>query len=195
MSQKVMKYKEVWDDLTRRWMGSNLDHPYIILKMIIIESVWNLLSKLYSRNLLYKGYTIQPYSPAAWDRTVHMNWISLEPTELWKTLQWLQFKIKKDDALLSSFQLLHYSRFSWHGPPLRGHYLPTVLSRLEENSICTYWNVQSIYSPSGSIVTYRGTYFRNIFPTSKMKLRLKIINPAINSFPGEKKDHGAVINY
>ncbi len=64
--KEVMKYKEVWDDLTRKmgyWV--DLDHPYITFENDYIESVWNLLQKFYNKNLLYKGYTIQPYSPAA----------------------------------------------------------------------------------------------------------------------------------
>lgn len=64
--KEVMKYKEVWDDLTRKmgyWV--DLDHPYITFENNYIESVWHLLKKLYEKNLLYKGYTIQPYSPAA----------------------------------------------------------------------------------------------------------------------------------
>jgi len=64
--REVMKYKEVWDDLTRKmgyWV--DLDHPYITFENNYIESVWSLLKQLYEKELLYKGYTIQPYSPAA----------------------------------------------------------------------------------------------------------------------------------
>lgn len=64
--QEVMKYKDLWDDLTRKvgyWV--DLDHPYITFENKYIESVWYLLSKLYEKGLLYKGYSIQPYSPAA----------------------------------------------------------------------------------------------------------------------------------
>ncbi len=64
--KEVMKYKDQWDDLTKRmgyWV--DLDDPYITFENKYIESVWNLLSKLYEKGLLYKGYTIQPYSPAA----------------------------------------------------------------------------------------------------------------------------------
>lgn len=64
--KEVMKYKEVWDDLTRKmgyWV--DLEHPYITFENNYIESVWSLLKKFYDKNLLYKGYTIQPYSPAA----------------------------------------------------------------------------------------------------------------------------------
>jgi isoleucyl-tRNA synthetase len=63
---EVMKYKDMWDDLTVKmgyWV--DLDHPYITFDNKYIESVWWLLKQLYDKNLLYKGYTIQPYSPAA----------------------------------------------------------------------------------------------------------------------------------
>lgn len=64
--QEVMKYKDLWDELTRKvgyWV--DLDHPYITLDNKYIETVWYLLSQLYKKGLLYKGHSIQPYSPAA----------------------------------------------------------------------------------------------------------------------------------
>ena len=64
--KEVMKYKDIWDDLTRKmgyWV--DLDHPYVTFENDYIESCWNLLHKFYSKNLLYKGFSIQPYSPAA----------------------------------------------------------------------------------------------------------------------------------
>jgi isoleucyl-tRNA synthetase len=62
----VMRFKDLWDDLTRKmgyWV--DLEHPYITFENDYIESVWYLLKRLYDKGLLYKGYTIQPYSPAA----------------------------------------------------------------------------------------------------------------------------------
>jgi len=62
----VMRYTDVWNDMTRRigfWL--DLEKPYVTYQTKYIESVWHLLHKLYSEDLLYKGYTIQPYSPAA----------------------------------------------------------------------------------------------------------------------------------
>ena len=62
----VMRYTDVWNDMTRRigfWL--DLEHPYVTYHTKYIESVWHLLKKLYDDQLLYKGYTIQPYSPAA----------------------------------------------------------------------------------------------------------------------------------
>ena len=64
--EEVMKYKDLWDELTRKmgyWV--DLDHPYITFTNDYIETLWHLLSKLYQKGLLYKGYTIQPFSPAA----------------------------------------------------------------------------------------------------------------------------------
>ena len=64
--KEVMKYKDLWGELTRKmgyWV--NLDDPYITFDNKYIESVWYLLRQLYDKDLLYKGYSIQPYSPAA----------------------------------------------------------------------------------------------------------------------------------
>ena len=64
--REVMKFKDLWDELTIKmgyWL--NLDDPYITFENKYIESVWYLLSRLYEKGLLYKGFTIQPYSPAA----------------------------------------------------------------------------------------------------------------------------------
>lgn len=64
--EAVMKYKGEWDDLTRKigyWV--DLDDPYITFERDYMETLWYLLKKLYDKGLLYKGYTIQPYSPAA----------------------------------------------------------------------------------------------------------------------------------
>ncbi|GLR18504.1 isoleucine--tRNA ligase [Portibacter lacus] len=64
--ETVMQFKDQWDDLTVKmgyWV--DLDKPYITFENNYIESVWNILSELYNKGLIYKGYTIQPYSPAA----------------------------------------------------------------------------------------------------------------------------------
>ena len=62
----VMEFTGVWENLTRRmgyWV--NMDDPYITYDNKYIETLWWLLKQLYEKGLLYKGYTIQPYSPAA----------------------------------------------------------------------------------------------------------------------------------
>ncbi len=62
----VMKYKDKWEYLTRimgYWI--DMDNPYITFHNKYIESVWYLLKKLHDKGLIYKGYSVQPYSPAA----------------------------------------------------------------------------------------------------------------------------------
>jgi len=62
----VMKYTDAWEDLTRKmgyWIS--MEDPYITYDNRYIETLWYLLKKLYDKKLLYKGYSIQPYSPAA----------------------------------------------------------------------------------------------------------------------------------
>ena len=64
--EAVMRYTDIWNDLTEKigyWV--DMEDPYITYKPKYMESVWWLLKQLYNKGLLYKGYTIQPYSPKA----------------------------------------------------------------------------------------------------------------------------------
>jgi len=98
--ETVMRYKDMWDDITRKmgyWV--DLDDPYITFENNYIESVWFLLKRLYDKDLLYKGYTIQPYSPAAGTglSTHELN----QPgayRDVTDTSAIAQFKLKKDNT-------------------------------------------------------------------------------------------------
>jgi len=62
----VLRYTDIWNDLTKRigyWV--NMEDPYITYKPKYMETVWWILKEIYNKGLLYKGYTIQPYSPKA----------------------------------------------------------------------------------------------------------------------------------
>ena len=64
--EAVMRYTDVWNDLTKKmgyWV--DMEDPYITYSSKYMESVWWLLATLYKKGLIYKGYTIQPYSPMA----------------------------------------------------------------------------------------------------------------------------------
>ena len=64
--EEVMRYTDVWNDLTEKmgyWV--DLQHPYVTYHNEYIETLWWILKSFYEKGLLYKGYTIQPYSPAA----------------------------------------------------------------------------------------------------------------------------------
>lgn len=63
---EVMRYTDVWNDLTEKmgyWV--DLENPYITYENEYIETLWWILKQLYDKGFLYKGYTVQPYSPAA----------------------------------------------------------------------------------------------------------------------------------
>ena len=96
--KEVMKYKDKWEDVTRKmgyWV--DMDHPYITFDNNYIESVWSLLRKLYEKKLLYKGYTIQPYS---WAAGTGLSSHELNQPGCYKNIKdttvTAQFKIKKD---------------------------------------------------------------------------------------------------
>ncbi len=62
----VMRYTDIWNDLTEKmgyWV--DMENPYVTFEPKYMESVWWLLAQLYNKGLIYKGYTIQPYSPKA----------------------------------------------------------------------------------------------------------------------------------
>jgi isoleucyl-tRNA synthetase len=64
--EAVMRYTDVWNDLTKKigyWV--DMENPYVSYKSKYMETVWWLLSEIYKKGLIYKGYTIQPYSPKA----------------------------------------------------------------------------------------------------------------------------------
>jgi len=64
--KSVMKYTDVWNNLTERigyWV--DMENPYITYESKYMETVWWLLKQIYDKGLMYKGYTIQPYSPKA----------------------------------------------------------------------------------------------------------------------------------
>ncbi|MCF8331513.1 MAG: isoleucine--tRNA ligase [Bacteroidales bacterium] len=97
--KEVMKYKDLWDELTRKmgyWI--DLDDPYITFDNKYIETVWYLLKNLFDKGLLYKGYTIQPYSPAAGTglSTHELNQPGCYRMVKDNTMV-AQFKVQKDD--------------------------------------------------------------------------------------------------
>ncbi|MBN8680307.1 MAG: class I tRNA ligase family protein [Chitinophagales bacterium] len=109
--QTVMRYKNLWDDLTIR-MGywADLDNPYITFENEYIETVWYLLQRLYNKktadglSFLYKGFTIQPFSPAAGTglstHELNMPGTYKEVTDISAVAM---FKLKHDEASASLF--------------------------------------------------------------------------------------------
>jgi isoleucyl-tRNA synthetase len=104
--EAVMRYTDIWNDLTMKmgyWV--DMDDPYITYEPKYMESVWWLLGQLYEKNLLYKGYTIQPYSPKAGtglsSHELNQPGCYRDVTD---TTVVAQFKIKDGESLPSSLE-------------------------------------------------------------------------------------------
>ena len=146
----VMRYTDVWNDLTEKigyWV--DLEDPYITYEPKYMETVWWLLKQLYNKDLMYKGYTIQPYSPAAGtglsshelnqpgtyrdvsDTTVVVQFrikrASENASEIWKTLS----SIAYPDSKTESYEIaentcggaLHWAEFDADQPNASVYFL------------------------------------------------------------------------
>ena len=92
--ESVLKYKELWDDLTVRmgyWV--DLENPYITFKNEYIETVWWLLKQIYNKGLLYKGHKIQWYSPGS-NTVLSSHEVSLGYKEVQDPSVYVRFKLK-----------------------------------------------------------------------------------------------------
>jgi isoleucyl-tRNA synthetase len=103
--QTVMQFTEVWDDLTDKmgyWV--DMEDPYVTYKTKYIESVWWLLKQMYNKEMLYKGYTIQPYSPKA-GTGLSSHELNLPGTyqDVKDTTIVAQFNLVQDDKFKSLF--------------------------------------------------------------------------------------------
>ncbi|NME67609.1 isoleucine--tRNA ligase [Flammeovirga aprica] len=119
--QTVMEFKSQWDELTKQmgyWV--NLDDPYITFDKKYMESLWYLLKELYNKDLLYKGYTIQPYSPAAGtglsSHELNQPGCYRDVTDTTITAQ---FKVEKDDKSAALYENAHGDVFilAWTTTP------------------------------------------------------------------------------
>ena len=119
--EAVMKYTDVWNKLTEKmgyWV--NMADPYITYENKYIETVWHLLKILYDKDLMYKGYTIQPYSPAA---GTGLSTHELNQPGCYKmvkdTSAVAQFKVIKDEKSEFLFKDVHGELFfiAWTTTP------------------------------------------------------------------------------
>lgn len=100
---EVMKYKDLWDNLTQKmgyWV--DLENPYITFDNRYIETVWYLLSLLHEKGLLYKGFTIQPFSPAA---GTGLSTHELNQPGCYKSV--------KDNSLVAQFKVVKNKESEW----------------------------------------------------------------------------------
>lgn len=119
--EAVMKYTDIWNSLTQKmgyWV--DMENPYVTYENKYIESVWYLLAKLYQKGLIYKGYTIQPYSPAA---GTGLSTHELNQPGTYKDVKdtsvTAQFKVVKDKKSAPLFEEIHGDLFfiAWTTTP------------------------------------------------------------------------------
>ncbi len=101
----VMRYTDIWNDLTEKmgyWV--DMDEPYVTYKSKYMESVWWLLKQLWEKDLIYKGYTIQPYSPkAGTGLSSHELNMPGSYRDVKDTSAIAQFVVEKNDAFQALF--------------------------------------------------------------------------------------------
>ncbi|MFC2118494.1 isoleucine--tRNA ligase [Bacteroidota bacterium] len=119
--KEVMRYTDAWVELTKNlgyWV--NMDDPYVTYDNKYIETLWHLLGKLYEKGLLYKGYSIQPYSPAA-GTGLSTHELNLPGCyrDVKDTTVVAQFRIKKDKNSEFLFENVHGDLFflAWTTTP------------------------------------------------------------------------------
>ncbi|TYP77070.1 isoleucine--tRNA ligase [Aquimarina intermedia] len=126
----VMRYTDIWNDLTEKigyWV--DMEDPYVTYKSKYMESVWWLLSEIYKKGLLYKGYTIQPYSPKAGT--------GLSSHEL---NQPGTYQDVTDTTVVAQFKVIRET-------------LPASLSGLEDNLYLLAWTTTPWTLPSNTALT------------------------------------------
>ncbi len=181
--REVMKYTDLWEDLTQKmgyWV--NMDDPYITYDSRYIETLWHLLKTFYNKNLLYKGYTIQPYSPAA---GTGLSSHELNQPGCYRDVKdttcIAQFKVIRNEKSASLFDQVTTDLYilAWTTTPWT---LPSNTALAVGASI-KYVKVQTFnpYTGEPATVILAKNLFRHYFPEKNEELTL-------DSFTGEGKN-------
>ncbi|MCL2073158.1 MAG: isoleucine--tRNA ligase [Marinilabiliaceae bacterium] len=181
----VMKYTDIWEELTKimgYWL--NLNDPYITYKSKYIETLWWMLKQLYNKGLLYKGYTIQPYSPGA---GTGLSTHELNQPGCYKDVKdtacVAQFKIikneKSQDLYINKESEIFF--LAWTTTPwtLPSNTALAVGNKIEYVQIKTY--NQYTYQPI-TVILAKNLY-RNFFPEKNENLDFEAYNPGDKNIP------------
>jgi len=187
---EVMKYKDLWDDLTVKmgyWV--DLDNPYITFDNKYIESVWWLLKELYKKGLLYKGHTIQPFSPAA---GTGLSSHELNMPGCYRDVKdntvVAQFKVVKDDKSAFLFNNLHGDLFflAWTTTPwtLPSNTALAVGKKIDYIKVKTF----NPYTHKPITVILGKDLLGKYFPGQNAELKLADYEPGQKNIPFEVVD-------
>jgi isoleucyl-tRNA synthetase len=185
--KEVMKYKDLWDDLTLKmgyWV--DLEHPYITFDNKYIETVWWLLKTLYDKGLIYKGYTIQPYSPAA-GTGLSSHELNLPGC----------YKEIKDNTVVAQFKVIHDEKSQFLFDDLFGDlfflaWTTTPWTLPSNTALAVGPNIDYVkvktYNPYTSLpvtVILAKSLLNNYFPESNAGLNLDEYEPGRKQIPFE----------
>lgn len=182
--ETVMMYKDQWDDLTRKmgyWV--DLKDPYITYQKEYIETLWWLLRQLYDRQLLYKGYSIQPYSPGA-GTGLSSHELNLPGCykEVKDTSIVAQFQVRKDSQSDFLFKkapevyILAWTTTPWTLPANTALTVGEKINYVQVNTFNPY-----THKPV-SVVLARDL-FAKYFPEKNKDLRLEDYKPGDKAIP------------
>lgn len=184
----VMKFTGIWNDLTRQmgyWVDMN--DPYITYENTYIESVWWLLNRLFEKGLIYKGFTIQPYSPAA-GTGLSSHELNMPGTykEVKDSTTVAQFKLVKDEKANALFAAIIEDdiRFiAWTTTPwtLPSNTALTVGPKIRYVAVRTF--NPYVHSPVTVIVAKE--LMKNYFPEANANLELDAYKPGDKAIPFE----------
>lgn len=177
----VMRYTDIWNKLTQEmgyWV--NMEDPYVTYKTKYIESVWWLLKQIYNKDLLYKGYTIQPYSPKA-GTGLSSHELNMPGTyrDVTDTTITAQFKVVSDERSHSLFGEEETFLLAWTTTPwtLPSNTALTVGPKIEYSLVETY-------------NTYTGERIRVVLATPLIASYFKAENAELDfdGWDGNKKN-------
>jgi isoleucyl-tRNA synthetase len=182
----VMKYTDKWEAVTKQ-MGYWVDmtDPYITYDNKYIESVWWLLGQLYKKNMLYKGFTIQPYSPAAGtglsthelnQTGCYRNVKDRTATVMFKSLQSAKFKVQNDEDVY----FLAWTTTPWTLP---SNTALAVGKNIDYVAVRTLHPTTEAHQPI--IVILAKTLMGKQFPEKNAELKFEDFKPADKNFPFE----------
>lgn len=191
--KEVMKYTDKWEDLTRM-MGYWVDmqNPYITYDNKYIESVWWLLKNIYDKKLLYKGYTIQPYSPAA---GTGLSSHELNQPGCYRNVKdrtaTVQFKLKKTQELKTFIEMFaienefqqseNITLLAWTTTPwtLPSNTALAVGKKIEYAVVLTY----NPFTHKKTIVILANDLKEKFFPVKNSEITIEEYKPGDKSAP------------
>ncbi|TKG88003.1 isoleucine--tRNA ligase [Puteibacter caeruleilacunae] len=185
--KEVMKYTDMWEDLTHKmgyWV--NMDDPYITYDNRYIETLWHLLRKIYDKGWLYKGYTIQPYSPAA---GTGLSSHELNQPGCYRDVKdttcTAQFKVVRDEASEKLFEDVHGELYfmAWTTTPwtLPSNTALAVGPKITYNKVKTY----NPYTGSPITVILAKDLVNSYFNPKNAKLEMADYKPGDKKIPFE----------